>query len=89
LREKVRLVRLHRANDGKFIGHFGHFRPVFGELDASELRLDRLRRTLVLAADLRIERFELAWSAIHPQQNHPLAALAQFFRVRDHHVAPT
>src|SRR5262245_35307772 len=50
--------------------------------------MNRLRRPLILRPRLGIERVVLARPPIHPQQNHPLAALLHLLRSRQQHVPP-
>ena len=86
--EMVLLVADHRADERDLVEDLGRLRPMLADLDSRHVRVDRLRRALILRARLGIERVVLARPAVHPQQDHPLAALLQLLGASQQHVAP-
>jgi hypothetical protein len=48
-------------------------RKIVGDANAGDACRNRFRRTTILVSSFRIERFELAWATLHPEQDHRFA----------------
>src|SRR5262245_30063921 len=84
----VPLIADHRADQGDLVEHLGRLRPVLADLNPRHIGADRLRRPLKLRAGLGIERVVLAGPAVHPKQDHFLAALLERISFGQKQIAP-
>ena len=68
-----------RTDDGDVAERLGQFRPMFGNRDAGQSRLDGLRRTTVLGARLGVPGLHLAGGSGQPDQDAGSLLLLELF----------
>ena len=64
----------HGANQGSQVHDFGGLRKGVRDLQTFERGIDRDGRSTDRAIGMRVERLELARSALHPQNDHRLGS---------------
>src|SRR5215831_18564019 len=70
----VALATRHASDEGEAVGPFGEQRKVLGDLHSLDARSDGLERPRLARSGLRIERVDVARTAVEPQPDATLRA---------------